>query len=503
MHTQSIDSYQPISLHSSNKTWITFWLVILSLGVMLLLSYPVMRLGYYYQINYNEGWNVYHDREAINGHTLYGNPATNPIAPVNYPPLSFYIVGLAGFISGNYLIAGRILSLGSLFLFSLAGVLILRFSDIRWIPAVFSGLAMLALFSTYAQEYVGMNDPQMLAHAITVAGLLIYILRGKTISGLAATALILNMGLFTKHNILPVTIAVTLDILFRSRNRFFLWLGFFTLSFIVIDALFAFQSGGFFLDQILIGRGYNTDRTISQLNKLDIPFLLTALTAGWTALTLLSESKLRIFSFYLAISALAGLYFSGGSGTNINMFFDLFIAIGFLLGIALHHLQMFTVQYPAIHKVGFWLLPPLVVAVLLFHIPDRLPKSNSHHLLQLFQDNFLQDAAYLKSTPGQAFCENLLLCFTADKQLIMDPFLASEMAITGVLDENLILQIFETRQFSMVQLNKQLTDEQLKANKYSSIRRYGFTTSNMRIAIGKYYEMDRKVSSGVFYKARQ
>ena len=130
------------------------------------------------------------------------------------------------------------------------------------------------------------------------------------------------------------------------------------------------------------------------------------------------------------------------------MLFDLFIAIGFLLGIALYRLQVFMVQIPIIHKAAFWLLPPLLVSALAFRIPDLLPKPNSLHLLQLFQDNFLQDAAYLKSIPGRAYCENMLLCFAADKQLEIDPFLASEMAITGVLDENLILQMFETRQFS-------------------------------------------------------
>ena len=117
--------------------------------------------------------------------TLYTNPAVDPFTPVNYPPLSFYIVGLAGLISGNYLMAGRVIAIGSLFLFSIVGVLILRLSGIKWIPAIFGGLAMLALFNAYAQEYIGMNDPQMLAHAITLIGLLVYIKYGKTIPGLA------------------------------------------------------------------------------------------------------------------------------------------------------------------------------------------------------------------------------------------------------------------------------------------------------------------------------
>jgi hypothetical protein len=212
---------------------------------------------------------------------------------------------------------------------------------------------------------------------------------------------------------------------------------------------------------------------------------------------------LRFFAFYLGISTLVGLYFSGGSGTNINMLFDVFIAIGFLLGIALHRLQIFMLQIPVIHKVTLWLLPPILVFALLFRLPDLLPKPNSQHLLQLYQDNFLQDAEYLRNIPGRAFCENMLLCFAAGKDLEIDPFMASEMAITGVLDENLILQMFETRQFSMVQLKRELSEEELQAEQYSRPRRSGSSSYNMRVAIGKFYEKDKKMSSGIYYRARQ
>jgi hypothetical protein len=77
------------------------------------------------------------------------------------------------------------------------------------------------------------------------------------------------------------------------------------------------------------------------------------------------------------------------------------------------------------------------------------------------------------------------------------------MAITGVLDENLILQMFETRQFSMVQLKRELSEEELQAEQYSRPRRSGSSSYNMRVAIGKFYEKDKKMSSGIYYRARQ
>ena len=59
----------------------------------------------------NEGWNAYHTAAAMSGHGLY--PDAGSFMVNNYPPLSFYLVGLLGHFTGDLIIAGRIISLAS------------------------------------------------------------------------------------------------------------------------------------------------------------------------------------------------------------------------------------------------------------------------------------------------------------------------------------------------------------------------------------------------------
>src|ERR1700742_2733376 len=57
----------------------------------------------------NEGWNAAHAMAAAAGRPLY--PSPNASLVNNYPPLSFYIVGALAHLSGDFIVAGRILSL--------------------------------------------------------------------------------------------------------------------------------------------------------------------------------------------------------------------------------------------------------------------------------------------------------------------------------------------------------------------------------------------------------
>src|ERR1700728_142178 len=56
----------------------------------------------------NEGWNAYHAAAAMRGHGLY--PGAASFMANNYPPLSFYLVGLLGQVTGDPIVAGRIVS---------------------------------------------------------------------------------------------------------------------------------------------------------------------------------------------------------------------------------------------------------------------------------------------------------------------------------------------------------------------------------------------------------
>ena len=61
------------------------------------------------EINGNEAWNAWHARIALQGGPLY--PDRDDLFVNNYPPLSFYFVGLVSILTGDAIYTGRMISL--------------------------------------------------------------------------------------------------------------------------------------------------------------------------------------------------------------------------------------------------------------------------------------------------------------------------------------------------------------------------------------------------------
>ena len=88
----------------------------------------------------------------------------------NYPPLSFYIVGALGSITGDPIVAGRLVSLAAFFAVAGGIIVILREMGADVLAALFGGL-FFAAGLLVASDYVAMDDPQLLGHALQLAGL--------------------------------------------------------------------------------------------------------------------------------------------------------------------------------------------------------------------------------------------------------------------------------------------------------------------------------------------
>ena len=72
-------------------------------------AWPVYRAFLNVEIQPNEGWNAYFADAAMGKMPLY--PSADKLITNNYPPLSFYILGLVGRLVGDPVLAGRLLSL--------------------------------------------------------------------------------------------------------------------------------------------------------------------------------------------------------------------------------------------------------------------------------------------------------------------------------------------------------------------------------------------------------
>src|SRR5438045_5669542 len=91
---------------------LTIGVVLFGLLCGLALIWPLARLPIHYPIDVNEAWNALNAERAMDMDTLY--PSASGSFFNNYPPLSFYVVGLAGRLVGDNIIAGRVISLLSI-----------------------------------------------------------------------------------------------------------------------------------------------------------------------------------------------------------------------------------------------------------------------------------------------------------------------------------------------------------------------------------------------------
>jgi hypothetical protein len=90
--TEALSSKGTFSIAEA-LVWIA--LAIILAFSLVTLVYPVARAFYRFEIDYNEGWNVYNTQTAMQHRYLYS--AKNGWSGVGYPFLSFYLVGYVAF----------------------------------------------------------------------------------------------------------------------------------------------------------------------------------------------------------------------------------------------------------------------------------------------------------------------------------------------------------------------------------------------------------------------
>jgi hypothetical protein len=476
--------------------WISLGLLLAAVSV--LLAGYFVRMSFTFQIDYNEGWNVYQSMHAISGETLYD--VQNRWTPVNYPPISFYLVGGLGQLLDSPLLAGRYISFFSLLLVSvLVGYIVKHFSgEIN--ESVFSSIFCLGLFAVYARGYVGMNDPQLLGHVFMLSALFLYLKKPRH---LLPVALLCAAGLFTKHNLIPLFLAITADIFLRSRRDFLSWLGYHI--FIVGGfALFIhIVLGSDFLYQLTTNRGYDVNRIIYWVQRLGwLFFLYIIITIPWLIYTA-KKSAGRIIPLYLAFSVAFGFFTSGGTGTDVNMFFDIFISLSITIGLLLSYANS-TFQHliPVPYLLSFiW---PIVFGFgLLVQRPHVSIQEGmlAHYVSQ--EEAFLEDAAFL-STKGSILCSNILLCYSANKPFEVDPFLTTEAIIAGRMDESDILVRLEVGYFGIVQMNYAIDGHYFEGLPYTTVKPSNtLFTENFLRALGKHYILTRETPTGFFYEYKE
>ena len=438
---ETLSSKEPFS---TAEALVRIILALLLASSLLTLYYPAVRAFYRYQINYNEGWNVYVAQAAMQHRALY--PAKPGGPGGGYPFLSFYLVGYASHFNGNYLLMGRLLSLLALLASCVLVALIVKRLTGGWGPAVFAGAFCLGLFCSRMPLYVGVDDPQMLAHPFVLCGLWLYLGDPPSTRRIAGITSLFILAGNIKHNLLPAPISVLCDLFTTSLGKAVRFMVFGVLFLAVSITVNLLVGGPSFVSRVLTPRPYSFESARGMLFSFyaaqGLPLAVSAFWSIWQ----LENRQARVISLYFFSSLLIGTAFAGGTGVNVNTFFDNFFAMSIIMGASLD--ALWKAPIPSLGKGGNWrfLVPVLLYSmVIMTYVPRAFTLPKMFADLPLRQRLYKQEVSFLAGQPGPAICESLILCYDAGKPYTVSPFNLYVRSRRGGRSDELVQQIAEKK----------------------------------------------------------
>jgi hypothetical protein len=406
-----------MSMRFSRILWGAMAALTFALLIRNILAIPVLA-----PLDPNEGWNAAHALSLLTKQALY--PPPQSLMVNNYPPSSFYLAGALTRLTGDAVIAGRILALLS-FLGTCAGIaLVLRHMGCG-LRARLVGVLFFAATLLIASDYVGMDDPQLLGHAVQLGALLL-LLRGK----IPGAALAFAASLFLKHNLLALPFTTLAWLFQRDRRQAWLFLS----SGVAAAGL------GLVLFRLFYGTNLLTLLASPRLlSSTNVQFAITHL--WWAVLPLACLMALRnpwktFCLTYAGAALIFGLGFSAGDGVDANAFFDLAIACALTLGLASENMSLLA---------ALCALPLPLFLVFNFH-------DNDFFFTRDFAAQSTRDIAFLKSRPGPVLCEQLSLCLWAGKGAQVDVFNVGEQIKTEKRDPAPLAGMIAAKRFAILQL---------------------------------------------------
>lgn len=455
---------------------------------------PVLRAFYRVEINYNEGWNAYNALLALH-HNLY--PARYAWTTVNYPFLSFYLIGNLSRLGVDPVLIGRLLSFLALLVCCTCVALIVKeLTRCGW-AALFAFAFALTLFNAFVPHYVIADDPQMLAQALAMLALLFYLRSSAGNRTIPVIALLFVLSVNIKQNLIAAPLTVLIDLLITSRAKAARFVFFGVILLALLLGISVWIEGPFYIAQLLTPRRYLLSRLVIVNRIISLAtfvFILLALfVRRWCDL------RFRIVIVYAIVSLIAGIFFSGGEGVALNIFFDCFLADSIMLGVIIARFQL--ADLPRVLEgsdrkwvVRLLLIVPLLVWVppLILHQPYEAPYVNLAALPAQAKE-FTAETDFLRSQTGPVLCESLLRCYYAGKPYVYDPFNATSLIRLGKLDGQQMFSRIENKEYSAIQAD-------LPVRKYP--RPYERFPDAFMDAVDRYYRVAVQDHGCVIYVPR-
>ncbi len=418
----------------------------LVLLALLFLIWPVWRAFFPLQIDQNEGWNAYHADAAFGAGPLY--PAPSELIGNNYPPLYYFLVGGLAQLFGDAVYVGRALSLvATLGLAIAAAAIVHQFGGGRT-AATLAGSWFAATMARFYDDYVGMNDPQLLGQMIMAVALILFISRKITNRAVEPAVLLMVLAGFVKHNIVAIPVSAliwhALDDWHKGLRAALVGIAAAAAGLLICAWLFS----PYFISDMLAPRLYHLDRALLfiRATHLWLPALVVWALWAWFE----QGSKTAHFTMiFIGVSLVSFIVQRSSEGVGYNAQFDLVFAIAIGLGLAFERLPLY------VGPIGWSHIPirPLVLAVLVLRL---IASTRIEFAYVLFSPDYRAlaanystvaraEAVRLAAIPNPIACSNLVICRMAGKAFVFDEFYVSQMVATGMYSRDEIANLTRAR----------------------------------------------------------
>jgi hypothetical protein len=399
--------------------------------------WPLWRAFFPLEIDIKEGWNAYHADAAIGKDALY--PPADSFIANNYPPLSYYLVGILSYVFGDAITIGRILSIVStLAIAAIIGLCIRQFKGSRF-AALFGSIWFLGTMVRYADWYVGMNDPHIVALALMCVALLLFIRRDAK-RCVEPIILITVIAGFFKNSLLA-TPATILLLLARYHRGQALRAALFGICAAIIGIfLCTFFYGIDFIDQVFFyPREISLERALSSLDRLGGLAPALIVWAFWAVHDRRSEAA-RFTMVFVGAGLASYMLQRSGEMTDINAQFELIAALGIGIGVALERVLVvpFALRFDtnSIRAAIVGVLGLVLVAAP--GLEPYLLAVSADYRAQFFGNTNIMKSEVnrVAAIPGKVACIIPTVCRAAGKAFVYDDTAVGQKIKTGRLTEN-------------------------------------------------------------------
>ncbi len=417
----------------------SIWLYVAILSIFILLVPHVAFITAHVSLSSNEGWNAYLARRAIGLDHAPLYPPAEQMVFNNYPPSSFYVVGLFGWLLGDMIVAGRIISLlALLFCAWAAGRIVLACGGTLG-GAWLAGLLIVLYSAVFYSDYVAMDDPQWLGQAVIMAGFMLLLGNGREPGRAGAwrpfcAGFVVVAGLTFKHNILALPVAVLVWLLLTDWRHAVSWMGGCLVSLCLLGGLYYSSFGPDFIQGVFgHKRVFYVHGMLKGLgNVLGLGGMMVS--CAFVPWRRLPHRSGLLLGLYLLLAVASAIVQRTGAGVSHNACFEALIAAALCAGLAMSRLVTtggtvgrVPMRAVLVGMVGLNLLPVVV------SLPVYLPYLYRSNVTGIVHSLAASDEtiAAVRAIDGDVACETLALCYWAHKPVVMDFFNYSQhVAVT-------------------------------------------------------------------------